>query len=225
MPITGIDVSSHNGPIDWPTAAASGISFAYAKTTDGITFIDPSFKTNWAGIVAAGLFVGGYHFFEPNDAPTAQADNYLADISSVNGGTPVLGPGCLAPALDVETSKTFTPAQIGAAVQTWLNVVAAATGRTPIVYTGTPFWNSSVFAGIPTVSSPLWLAQYPNPPVPAAPHSLPNPWSSHLIWQWSESATVPGVTGHVDADLFNGSLADLQAFAGIATPIVATPGS
>src|SRR5690349_7236247 len=59
----GVDVSAHQGTIDWPTVAADGVSAAYLKATEGATFRDPAFAHNWQQARAAGLQVGAYHFF------------------------------------------------------------------------------------------------------------------------------------------------------------------
>ena len=56
----GIDVSAHQGTIDWVRAARDGITFAYVKTTEGRDFTDERFDENWR---EAGLDRGAYHFF------------------------------------------------------------------------------------------------------------------------------------------------------------------
>ena len=44
-----IDVSNHQGLIDWSEVAADHVGFAYVKATEGKTFVDPYFARNWAG--------------------------------------------------------------------------------------------------------------------------------------------------------------------------------
>jgi len=51
----GIDVSHHQGTVNWPDVAKGGISFAYTKATEGSSFVDPLFDTNWIGMFS-GLF-------------------------------------------------------------------------------------------------------------------------------------------------------------------------
>jgi lysozyme len=60
----GIDVSHHQGPIDWSEVATDDIAFAYIKTTEGSDVIDYRFGENWAGAAGAGLDRGAYHFPE-----------------------------------------------------------------------------------------------------------------------------------------------------------------
>jgi hypothetical protein len=93
--------------------------------------------------------------------------------------------------------------------QAFINEIQARTGRTTVIYTYPSFWaglgDTSQFA-----SYPLWFANYQT----SCPH-VPSPWTNWQFWQFSSSGTVPGMNcpGACDLDEFNGSLADLQAFA------------
>src|SRR5437868_3931860 len=51
----GIDVSNHQGLIDWPEVAADHVSYAYVKATEGDDFVDKRFTQNWTGAASAGL--------------------------------------------------------------------------------------------------------------------------------------------------------------------------
>ena len=53
--VKGIDVSHYQGTVNWPKVKAAGIKFAFAKATEGMTWIDPQLVTNWAGMKNAGL--------------------------------------------------------------------------------------------------------------------------------------------------------------------------
>jgi hypothetical protein len=127
-----------------------------------------------------------------------------------------LGPGDLPVVLDVEAPGTLpTPAVYNARIHAWVDKVEAATGKKPIIYTGKYYWpnvNTGDFA-----SYPLWHAQYTTAPCP----NISNFWSSWKMWQYRggpvsgiPGGTCPGISGYVDLNYFNGSLADLKAFAG-----------
>ncbi|MFP5288949.1 MAG: glycoside hydrolase family 25 protein [Thermoanaerobaculia bacterium] len=193
--VQGIDVSHFQGVVDWQKVAQAGMSFAFAKATEGITYTDPQFAANWAGIRAAGLLRGAYHFFEANDDATAQAQHFLAMVQ--------LAAGDLPPVLDVETTAGVSTEQIWSGVSTWLQVVEQATGRRPILYTAPGFWNAHQ-PDLALTRYPLWLADYAAQPV------LPDGWTSWLFWQHSQTGSVAGVTGAVDLDLFNGTLEQLH---------------
>jgi lysozyme len=196
--VQGIDVSHYQGVVDWQQVAQAGMSFAFAKATEGITYVDPQLAANWAGIQAAGLVRGAYHFFEPNDDATLQAQHFLATVQ--------LAPGDLPPVLDVETTGGVSDAQLWSGVATWLEVVEQATGRQPILYTAPGFWSSHE-PDLTLTRYPLWLADYATQP------TLPDGWTSWLFWQHSQSGSVAGVTGAVDLDLFSGTLQQLQDLA------------
>jgi len=196
--VQGIDVSHLQQTIDWNQVRQAGKLFAFIKATDGITWTDPLFTTNWAAARAAGLLRGAYHFYETDDDPTAQAEHFLSVVS--------LQPGDLPPVVDFERIEgSQTSAQALQDLQTWLAVVAKATGRTPLIYTDSGFWNplgSSAFG-----SYPLWVAEYE-----VQSPKMPTGWSGWDFWQFSESGTVAGISQPVDLDVFNGTLADLVAF-------------
>jgi lysozyme len=197
--VQGIDVSHLQQTIDWIQVQKAGKAFAFMKATDGITWTDPLFMTNWSGATAAGLLRGAYHFYETNDDPTAQAENFLNAVQ--------LAPGDLPPVVDIEAIKGGTSAsQVVKDLQTWLDVVEQATGRVPMIYTDSGFWSSlgtSAFGHYP-----LWIAEYG-----VQSPKLPSGWASWDFWQFSESGTVAGISTTVDLDVFYGTLAELEALA------------
>ena len=64
--VKGVDVSHWDGALDWAKIAGAGQVFGIAKASEGTTFNDPMFPTNWAGIKNAGMVRGAYHFFRPS---------------------------------------------------------------------------------------------------------------------------------------------------------------
>ena len=202
--VYGVDVSGYQGSsIDWGSVKASGHVFGFAKATEGTGFIDGSFAHNWPGMRNAGVLRGAYHFFRPSLDGAAQAD-YFVDQINAQGG---LAAGDLSPVADVEVGDNQSAATVVGRLHAFLDRVAARTGRTPIIYTANFFWGD--YLGNPDFSGyPLWVANYG----PSCPY-LPNAWANWRFWQYADNANVPGI-GSVDGDVFNGTLADLQAFAG-----------
>lgn len=198
--LLGIDVSDFQGRVDWQTVAKSGVVFAFAKATEGATFVADTFATNWAGMKTAGLVRGAYHFFRPTKDPIAQANLFLRTAKTAIGDLP--------PVLDVEVSDGVSASELNRRVAQWLKVVETATKRQAIIYTSLGFWeaglnNSDAFRG-----HPLWIAQYGvNAP------ELPGNWSQWTFWQYSDTGRVAGVAGGVDVNRFNGPLASLRDFA------------
>ena len=63
-----IDVSHHNGAIDWPAVAAAGIALAFIKATQGALFVDPAFDRNRSAAVKAVVLAVPYHFIDTLNA-------------------------------------------------------------------------------------------------------------------------------------------------------------
>ena len=198
----GVDVSYHNGTIDWAKVKAAGNEFAFIRISDGTGFHDPQFATNWAGAHAAGMLRGIYQFFRPSQDVAAQADMVIAAA-----GRPA--PGDLPPVIDVEVTGSLAPATIAARVRTWVDRVKAGTGVDPIVYTGKFFWRDQVGGPTSFAPTPLWIAQYTT----LCP-DLTSPWDTWAFWQYSDAGSVPGISGGIDVDRFNGTLDELRALAG-----------
>jgi lysozyme len=199
--VQGIDVSQYQGTIDWASVHASGRDFAITRVSDGTANPDPTFATNWAGIKAAGMVRGAYQFFRASVDPTAQADLLLNAIGT-------LDPGDLAPMADVEVMDGESGDTLVANLATWMSVVKSKTGRTPMIYASPGFWdalpNTGQFASELLVVA-NWQVSCPD---------TPTPWTNWQFWQYADNGSVPGISGAVDLDEFNGTLEQLQAIGG-----------
>lgn len=204
--VKGIDVSKWQGPIDWGKVKAAGIGFAIVRVGDGDTYVDPQFGANWSGTKAHGIIRGTYHFFRPGDDPVVQANNFVKQIKARGGMTA----GDLPPVLDVEVQDGVSDATLRSRALKWLQTVEAGLGKRPMIYTSPGFWNA-LGAGSEFSKYTLWVAHWET----ACP-SMPNSWSGWKFWQTADDGHVSGISGAVDLDVFNGSLADLKAFAGAA---------
>jgi lysozyme len=211
-PILGIDVSHHNGAIDWDIAARAGIAFAYAKATEGAAFTDRQFGANWTGIRNAGLLRGAYHFLRPALPVAVQAERFVSLV-----GTPA--PGDLPPMLDLEETSAkagedewarVAKSRRVALATEWLERVERALGRRPIVYTRAGFLADVLGAPGALTRYPIWLAHYTNQPQPR----IPDGWERWALWQYSQTGRIAGLACALDMDRFNGSLAELRALAG-----------
>lgn len=199
--VFGIDVSYYQGNIDWPAVAASGVRFAIVRVSHSTQFFDPEFYDNLDGARAAGIHTGVYQYFEPDEDPIAQADLLLDAMG------PLL-PGDLPPMIDVESTAGLGPAAIEAAVQAWIDHVEGALGVGPLVYSGFYFWNDNV-GSTEFGEYPLMLPWYGVD----CPGGVPTGWDMWTIHQYCDCGNVGGISGPVDVNTFNGSLADLEALA------------
>src|ERR1700716_1506195 len=198
--VHGVDVSTYQGTITWTQVKAAKIDFAFARISDGTTHPDAQFASNWKGMKSAGVVRGSYQYFRASQDPTAQANLVVSSLNSAGG----LLPGDLPVVMDLETADGQPESTIEAHVRTWLAAVAAQTGRAPIIYTslGTYPVTTSAFAAYT-----LWVANWTT----ACP-TLPNGWSTWKFWQYSDMGSVAGISGAVDLDEFDGTLADLVSF-------------
>ncbi len=196
--VAGVDTSSWQGPIDWNAVKQSGRAFAIARVSDGLAWPDTRFAADWPAIEQAGLVRGAYQYFRASQDPIAQADYLVAQVGT-------LGASDLPAALDIETTDGQPASVVIARMQAWLARVAARTGKQPMIYTAA-FMSSVIgdsFGGYP-----LWVANYD-----VSCPRLPSGWSGWRIWQSGDSGRVPGISGSVDVDVFDGTLEQLQAFA------------
>jgi GH25 family lysozyme M1 (1,4-beta-N-acetylmuramidase) len=190
--LTGIDVSHHNGPIDWRKVAAAGHTFAIIKATEGSTWTDPTYSRNRADATAAGLIVGAYHFLRAESDPAEQAQHFLQAIGQREGQLL---------ALDVERAAPPNPSaeQVGV----FLAEIRRQT-RHPIgVYTSPGFW--AMLGNPPAPAGAyLWLARWA-----VQPGTPPGTWSHWTLWQHTNDGHVSGINGTVDLDYFYAGAAAL----------------
>jgi lysozyme len=205
--ILGIDVSANNAttPIDWSKLPKDKVRFAIIKATEGATYEDPWFDRHWTSAHAQGIVCGAYHFYRSNRTGQQQADNIVKHI--LRDGH--FGAGDLPVAIDVEEFKSVSsPATARAYMKELMacvKAVEAAMGAKPLIYTAGYVWTA---LGNPTdlADYPLWIA---NPTTAAAP-TLPAPFTSYALWQYSFKGSMAGIQGAVDLDKFNGTEADFQ---------------
>jgi lysozyme len=183
----GIDVSAHQGSVDWGAVAADGVHAAYVKATEGATFRDPRFAENWRGARAAGLQVGAYHFFTLCRSGADQATNLISTLAGVDGAS---GSGTLPVAVDLELSGNCSArpprAQVQAEVDAFVEAVEAATGR-PVVYYLLGSWAERY---PPTSDRTHWVRRL-----------LWRPDGDWAWWQVNSRARVDGIDGPVDLNV------------------------
>ena len=196
-PVRGIDVSHHQGQIDWRRVAANDVAFAVIKATEGGDHIDDAFSTNLREARAAGLAVGAYHFFTFCRPGADQAKNF---ISVVPHDQPLLPP-----VVDIEFGGNCpqrpTPEQLSAELAAFLAPVEAAFGKPAIVYLTDEA--AQAYAGR-IAARPLWLRSL----------LLEPDHGDWVYWQYHNRGRVDGIDGDVDLNVLQGGrekLAELFA--------------
>lgn len=196
--LTGPDVSHHQGAINWWAVRGAGHTFALCKATEGRSFVDDRFRSNWAGIPAAGLVRGAYHFLRSENDPAAQARHFVGVVGDLTGALAVL---------DVERSGAGT-SPTAAHAEAFAATFAELTGGHPlIIYTGRWYWVDVLGNPRGAHLGPLWHSAYTAP----GPGALYGGWDRFAMWQYTSKGTCPGVGGLCDLNVFYGELGDLLA--------------
>ncbi len=198
--LEGIDVSTYQGTIDWNAVAASGKRFAIMRASLGTTYTDPTYASNHVTASAAGLGVAAYHYATPSADPNDAVNEATWFVQNAQ-----LAVGDVIPALDLEQSGGLAPPDLIAWVESWLDQVYALTGVKAMIYTSPTFWSSGLGGTAQFANegfSVLWVAHWDtlNPIVPGGS------WGGQgwTFWQYSNQGSVPGISGRVDLDRFNG---------------------
>ncbi len=185
-PVRGIDVSAHNGAIDFSEVKRSGYDFVWIKASEGETFRDTLFTRNFDAATAASLRTGAYHYFRFDCDGLLQALNLCR---ALDGRDPELGV-----AIDVEEQGNATgiptPVIVSrlAAMLDYLNM----RGFPITLYTNKDGYYEYIRDEFSDY--PLWICSFTNDnPIDDAPQ-----WT---IWQFSHSGKVPGIRGNVDENV------------------------
>lgn len=193
-PQRGIDISHHNGEIDFSQVAdkESDVAFVYVKATEGTDFIDPAFVRNARLSVASGLPTGAYHFFRYDTDGELQALNF---INALRGR-----PFSLPPAIDVEdwgNPDGHTTALIVERLRTMAGCLLKE-GYMPIIYTNLDGYHRLIKGNFDNL--PLWISSFSDPPLDTDPDNLR--WD---IWQYSHRGDIPGIASSTDLNVLNPS--------------------
>ena len=189
----GIDVSAHNGVIDWKTVAANGVDFAIIRCgfrgySEGKIYEDAYFKSNVAGATAAGVKVGIYFYSAAvtEEEALEEAAWVVKKISTYRITYPVV--------YDFEEFGMHRCSGVNGTLGTnmaltFLNYVKA-NGYEPMLYASKNDirnnFNKSAF------SCKFWLAHYT---------TKTDYTGSYNMWQYTSKGSVPGISGNVDMNI------------------------
>ncbi|WP_436054987.1 GH25 family lysozyme [Pseudarthrobacter oxydans] len=218
--VQGLDVSGHQPSVDWQQQWNMGARFAYVKATEGNYYKNPSYSSQYQGSRNVGMIRGAYHFAIPNWSSGADQARYFVQ----NGGGWSADGYTMPPVLDFEfnpyegrtingfyfgnTCYNMSPSQLQSWVRDFGNTMQALTGRLPVIYTNTSWWNQCLANPSGFGDYPLWIAAYPSSPTNNAGPVPTASWSGYSMWQYSSTGPFAG-----DSNVWNGDYASLQRFA------------
>ena len=186
FPVRGIDVSHHQGEIDWQHLPRNEVQFAYIKATEGGDFKDPDFQRNWQQSKAVGIVHGAYHYFNFCRDGIIQARNFIESVPVEQDALP--------PAIDIEPSaceEQLTQQAIITALKTLLDELQRVYGKPPLFYVTQETYERYVRDHFP--QPPLWVRD-----VYWQPHWTQTQW---VIWQYDSRTRMAGINTYVDRNV------------------------
>ncbi|HOX53423.1 MAG TPA: GH25 family lysozyme [Fibrobacteria bacterium] len=184
FPHRGIDISHHQGHIDWKTVSGHHLDFVIAKATEGVDHQDRLFAEHARGALATGHKMGAYHFYRLCREGLPQARNFLRTIQ----GTPLE----MGASLDLEYGGNCPP--LGSRertlreIQDFLDTVEAATGKPVMIYATPDFHGDWLEGAFP--DNPLWIRS-----IWTEPRLEGRGWT---LWQYAARGRLAGIEGFVD---------------------------
>lgn len=189
------DVSHWNATVDLAAYAAAGHRLVAIKATDGDAGVDPRFGPRWALARRAGLRRIAYHYLRNTDPGEDQADHYLDVIAAVGG----LAAGDL---LCVDVEDEHAPEMAKPCLRRFCRQATARGHPAGWIYSRAGYLTPARItpAGLPPGWCRLWLANY-RAAEPDGAIALPAGWTPREVAarQYTDAATLPGITGRVDA--------------------------
>ncbi len=169
------------------------MKFVFIRATAGKDKTDSYFKTNWKEAGNKGFMRGAYHYYRPNENSLKQADNFIKAVK--------LNKGDLPPVLDIEkipSKQSMDSLKTG--LKRWLDKVEKHYGVKPIIYSGESFYTDFLKKEFEGYN--LWIANYS-----FFEDEIRREW---LFWQFTDKASLNGIEGNVDINIYNGNLAGIN---------------
>ena len=207
----GIDVSHHNGDIEWNKVAQQDIRFAYIKASESTDFKDEKFEVNIKDATSKYIWAGAYHYARPNEG------NDAADEARwfVNVAGNYITPGYLRPALDIEWDPDYGDVKdseyLKNWIDTWMSTVKDMTGVEPIIYTHHYYVAQCLSGETSLANYDLWMADTTSSETP----DLAEIWSTWIVWQYhvGSAGSVNGIDEEIDLDYLNDNIGGLSYLA------------
>lgn len=217
--VQGMDVSAWQPTVNWAADYSNGARFAYIKATEGVSYRSSTFSSQYSGSYNAGMIRGAYVYAQPSKASGVDTANYFV----ANGGRWSPDGRTLPPLLDIEYGSAAQGACYGMSASAMVNWISSFTNRMhtltgvwPAIYTTTNWWSTCTGNSARFGQHPYFVARYTT--TSSSPGTLGASWGNWTMWQWASSGTFAG-----DQDVFNGNIAQLQAYAMGTAPVSAAP--
>ena len=186
----GIDVSMWQGNIDFNAVKNSGIEAVYIRSSEGIGYIDPYFKTNYEKAKENGLKVGFYHYVTARSTDEAINEAKFF-VSVINGLSPDMRL-----AMDFEYFGSLNLYEINEISKAFLETLKNESGKDVVIYSDA--YNARSFFSQELANIyPIWVADY----FVEEPENN-GKWNSWVGFQYSDEGRISGISGNVDLDKY-----------------------
>lgn len=192
--VRGIDISAHNGDVDFGRVRGQGFDFVIVKTTEGGNFRDRRYVDNLRRAREAGLRTGAYHFFRFDTPGYMQALNFAAAVKGRDLDLPLV--------IDIEewTNPNQQATPLVVTRLTEMIDCLEEEGYRVMLYTNKNGYNRFL-RELPR-SMPLWICSLGSEPAGTE-------WT---LWQATHSGRVDGIDHPVDISAFRGSRSEWEDF-------------
>ncbi|WP_418895170.1 glycoside hydrolase family 25 protein [Limibacterium fermenti] len=197
--VRGVDVSHHNSFIDWNRLRKDNVSFAYLKSTEGVSHIDRDYIRNYRLAKEAGLKVGAYHFFRFRDEGKRQAEHFIKYAKVL--------PQDMIPAIDVEHSDVNVASggrakrgEVIAELKELEHSLFLYYGKHPVIYTNKDCYKKYIETDFSL--NPIWICDLHDEPNVAA--------GNWVIWQFSHTGNIPGTVNDIDLNYYRYSFYEFR---------------
>lgn len=193
----GLDVSEYQGKISWSYVDTLEkkypLHFVFIRATVGKDRKDHQYNRNWLGAKENKMIRGAYHYYRPNENSLEQAALFIKTVRLQKGDLP--------PILDIKKlpkNQSLDSLKVG--LKRWLKAIETHYGVKPIIYTGEKYYDD--FLKDEFSNYLFWIANYN-----FYREEMEDDW---LFWQFTEKASVPGIKGNVDVNIYNGDVEQLR---------------
>ena len=208
-PIRGVDLSQFNREINW-RGLASAVNFAYLRASNA-TREDSAFKASWQSSKEAGIARGAYHVLGFCGPVEREFDFIRSVVPKSEDALPFAVDAefyMSGPPREVACARSMGTQQVQSRILQMARLLQGYYGKVPLIYG--PRQAFSDFQDAQFSRYMIWFSSF------ARGSSTPdlrlggrNPWT---LWQYTEAATVPGVPGKIDDNVFFGTAAQFQRF-------------
>ncbi|NVO04022.1 MAG: glycoside hydrolase family 25 protein [Bacteroidetes bacterium] len=199
-PVQGIDISHHQGKIDWKELESENMDFIFIKATEGGDFVDANFQENWYNAIMNGYKVGAYHFFSFCKSGKVQGYNFVNTVPYDSCALP--------PVIDLEFGANCIAKpkkqEFVVELREMVKILEDYYHKSPIFYVSLDFYDEFIVGE--NFDNKIWARNILHKPR----LSDGKPWT---FWQFDNKGRIGGIQTPVDMNVFEGNKEELNKFA------------